>query len=250
MISRRSLLSGLGAAVATAGTGTVHALSTRSNARSATRKPVIALESFYLLNADRAPHLDAYVTESLLPRMKEAYLGPSLYLHAIVAPRTPQALLMVGFASFEEMIEVRGKVASDVRIQQARARLDSAQILDEVQSEVLIAVEESTQFASSKLIQNGILELRSYHAPGWNQAALQRLDSAFSRSGIHPVVSASTGEHMPRFTYLVPFASLAAREQAWARLEGDAEWIDLQRESAPSVTGKSIYTLASYSRLG
>ena len=55
---------------------------------------------------------------------------------------------------------------------------------------------------------------------------------------------------MPRFTYLVPFASLAAREEAWTRLEADAEWINMQRESAATVTGKSIHKLAAYSQLG
>jgi len=60
---------------------------------------------------------------------------------------------------------------------------------------------------------------------------------------------------MLRFTYLIPFENLAARQQAWSRLDGDSEWIDMQRESvarhgcAAKVTAKSIYKLAPYSRL-
>jgi hypothetical protein len=70
-------------------------------------------------------------------------------------------------------------------------------------------------------------------------------------------VNAATaaGEHLPRFTYLIPFEDLAARHEAWSRIDADPEWIDMQRESvarhgsAAQVTGKSIYKLAPYSQL-
>ena len=67
--------------------------------------------------------------------------------------------------------------------------------------------------------------------------------------------SAAAGEHLPRFTYLIPFASLAARQEAWASFDADPDWIGLQRESAgrfgseAKVTSASIYSLASYSPL-
>jgi hypothetical protein len=157
------------------------------------------------------------------------------------------------FSSFDEMLEIRASLASTPGIRQARAELESARILEEVRSQVLLVNEESLHFpADLKSLQTGVLEIRSYDAPAWHDGVPMRVITVLRRAGVHPIVNAATaaGEHMSRFTYVVPFASLAAREKAWTTLEEDAEWIDMQRESAATVTGKSIYKLAPYSRLG
>ena len=72
------------------------------------------------------------------------------------------------------------------------------------------------------------------------------MSAAFRRAGIDPILTASAaGEHLPRFTYLVPFENLAVRQEAWARLDADSEWSSLEAK----VTGASIYKLAPYSPL-
>jgi len=185
--------------------------------------------------------------------MNEIREGPRLYLDAIVAPYTPQAALLAVFSSFDEMLEVRASLTSSPGIRQARAELESARILEEVRSQVLVVSEESLRFPEDlKSLQTGVFEMRSYDAPAWQDGVPTRVTAVLRRAGIHPIVNAATaaGEHMPRFTYVIPFASLAAREEAWTRLEADAEWINMQRESVATVTGKSIYKLAPYSQLG
>jgi len=162
-------------------------------------------------------------------------------------------MVLAMFSNFHEMLEVRASLASSPKIRQARAELESARILEEVRSQVLVVREESLHFpADLNSFQAGIFEVRSYDAPAWQDGVPTRVLAVLRRAGIHPIVNAASaaGEHMPRFTYVVPFASLAAREQAWTRLEADADWIDMQRESAAIVTGKSIYKLAPYSPLG
>jgi len=256
MISRREVLSWLGVS---AGACAVSAgnplLADPVKGRSARGTRVLNLESFSLTKVEHSARLDAYLRETLLPRMEELHEGPRLILDAIVAPHTPQALLLAEFSSFDEMLEIRARLASSPSIREARAELESARILDEVRSQVLVAGEESLRLRSSadlKSFETGVFEVRSYDAPAWHEGVPARLAAVLRRAGIHPMVNAATavGEHMPRFTYVVPFASLAARELAWTTLEADAEWVDLQRESAASVTGKSIYKLAPYSRLG
>jgi len=160
---------------------------------------------------------------------------------------------MAVFSSFDEMLEIRARLASSPGIRQARAELESARVLEEVRSQVLVVSQESLRFpADLKSFQMGIFEVRSYDAPAWHGGEPAGVAAVLRRAGIHPIVNAATaaGEHMPRFTYVIPFASLAAREQAWTRLDADPEWIDMQRASAITVTGKSIYKLAPYSRLG
>jgi hypothetical protein len=54
---------------------------------------------------------------------------------------------------------------------------------------------------------------------------------------------------------VLPFESLAARQQAWDRLDGDAQWMEMQRESitrfgsSARTTAKAIYKLAPWSPL-
>jgi len=50
---------------------------------------------------------------------------------------------------------------------------------------------------------------------------------------------------VPRFTFLVAFESLAVRQKAWASLEADSEWSNLEAK----VASASIYKLAPYSPL-
>jgi len=250
MISRRAVLSWLGVS---AGACAVTAGSPLSAAAAAQGARIVNLESFCVANRRHESRIDAYLAETLLPRMQELHQGPRLCLNAIVAPHTPQTMVLTSFSSFDEMLKVRAGLGSSPAIRQARAELESAHILEEVRSQVLVASEESLRFpADLKSFQTGIFEVRSYDAPAWHNGVPPRVIAILRRAGIHPIVNAATaaGEHMPRFTYVVPFASLAAREEAWTRLEADAEWIEMQRESAATVTGKSIYKLAPYSRLG
>lgn len=204
------------------------------------------------------PRLHAYLGGSLLPFLKQIHDGPGICLEAIVAPHTPQALLVTAFSSFNQMLDIRGRIASDPGIRLARADLESMRALDQVQSQVLTAPRESVRFpANSNRPATGVFEVRSYYAPEWHDRPPARVSAILSRAGIHPILdgSAAASEHLPQFTYLIPFASLAAREEAWARLDADPEWIGMQREStarhgsAVKVTGKSIFKLAPYSRL-
>jgi len=182
-----------------------------------------------------------------------------MLLEAIVAPHTPQVLFLAAFASFDEMIETRRKLVAQPGLQRAHAGWESAETdpVEPAQSQILLAAPDSLAFhARPTRREGGIFELRSYRAPAWHDRAPAAVGAAFRRSGIHPIMHASTAaEHLSRFTYLVPFSSLIARQDAWTKLDRDPDWIGLQRESRTrfgseaKVTGASIYTLAPYSPL-
>ena len=255
MISRRVLLSWLGASAGASAVAAGRPLCAVTGARSANDTRVVNLESFCIAhgNQNHGTLVHAYLADALLPRMGELHMGPRLCMDAIVAPQTPQAALLAVFSSFDEMLEVRARLASSPRVRKARAELESARVLADVRSHVLVASRESLRFpADLKSFQTGVVEVRSYDAPAWHDGEPARVITVLGRAGIHPIVNAATaaGEHIPRFTYVIPFASLAAREQAWTTLEADPEWIGMQQESAVTVTGKSIYKLAPYSALG
>ena len=254
MISRRSALSWLG--MSAAGAGAVNAFPAFAKTKPATGMRVISLESFCVTDAGQVTHLRSYIADALLPCMDQLCDSPKMCFEAVVAPHTPQTLLLAAYSSFNEMLEVRTRISSDRRVRHAWSGIESAHVLDDVRSHVLIVNEESVRFPTeSAVVKSGLFEVRTWHAPAWREGPPPEVSSVLNRSGIHPIVAGATaaGEHLPRFTYLVPFDSLAARQQSWARLDADAQWREMQRESISScgsgvrTTAKAIYQLAPYS---
>ena len=254
-MNRRSWLSALGVSAA----GSLAGFSAVTDSQAGQRTWVLSLESFRVSHAEQMPRIHSYLGQTLLPLLDQVHRGPKMFLEAIVAPHTPQVLFVSALASFDEMIETRRKVAAHPGIQRACADLDSGDAaLEQAQSQILMATEDSLEFHPRPTRrETGVFELRSYRAPAWRDRPPAAVSAAFRRSGIHPIVNASSaaGEHLPRFTYLIPFTSLAVRHEAWTRLDADPDWIGLQRESSArfgsqaKVASASIYSLAPYSPL-
>lgn len=258
MISRRSALYWLGVAGGAGALNTFPAFAKEMRPGNGTR--VIACESFCVADAGQALHLRSYIGDTLLPRMDQLCNTPRMCLEAIVAPHTPQTLLLTEYSSFNEMLEVRAHIASDPRVRRSWAEIESGQVLDDVRSHVLIVgtEKESVRFpAESAFAKQGLFEVRTWHAPAWRGGQAPEVSSILRRNGIHPIVAGATvaGEHLPRFTYVIPFDNLAARQETWARLESDAQWMEMQRTSIARfgsevrTTAKAIYKLAPYSLL-
>ena len=255
-MNRRSLLSWLGVSAA----GTVAGLSAIKESQPNKHTWVLCLESFRVRQAYQMPRLHSYLGGDLLSFFGQIHQGPKMFLEAIVAPHTPQALFLAGFRSFDEMIETRRQLGAHRGIQRARADLESGEVpvVEQARSQILITTPDSLRFNTRPTPrETSVFELRSYRAPAWRDRPPTTVNAAFRRAGIHPILNASTapGEHLPGFTYLIPFPSLAVREEAWARLDLDQEWISLQRESIgkygseAKVSSVSIYNLATYSPL-
>lgn len=259
MISRRSVLYWLGVSTGAAGAGALKSFSAFAKTkRTENGSRVIALESFCATDAGQEQHLRCYIADTLLPAMDQLGSAPRMCLEAIVAAHTPQTLLLTVHSSFNEMLEVRTAVASDPRVRSAWAGMESAQVLDDVRSHVLMVGEEAAQLpARSKFLESTLFEVRTWHAPAWRGDVAPEVRSVLRRNGIDPIVAGATvaGEHLPRFTYVVPFDDMAARRQAWDRLDGDARWMEMQRDavtrfgSGARTTAKAIYKLAPYSPL-
>jgi len=244
---RRSLLSWLGASAA----GALNFYPRAAAAHPQNVTGVVSLESFRVVNADQVPRVHDYIGGTLLPFVSRIHAGPRMSLEAIVAPYTPEVLLLAVFSSFDEMLDIQSRMAAYPGIRQARADLESQYAIHQVQSQVLTAAPQSLRFpVDFDRLAAGVFEIRTYHAPGWHDGPPARFSEVLNRTGIHPIVNGSTpaGEHLPQFTFLLPFESLAAREEAWSRFDRESEWIEVQQKSAAKVTGKSIYKLAPYSR--
>src|SRR5579864_5463300 len=98
MISRRSALYWLG--VSAGGAGALNTFSAfAKNTRPENGTRVIAFESFSVIDAGQVEHLRSYIGDTLLPCMDHLRNTPSMCLEAIVAPHTPQTLLLTMYSS-------------------------------------------------------------------------------------------------------------------------------------------------------
>ena len=236
-MNRRTLLSALGISAASS----FVSLSAINNLGRTKQTWVVSLESFRASHADQMPLLHSYLGGTFLPYLTQIHHGPKMFLDAIVAPHTPQALVLTVFPSFAEMIKVRSKIATHPDIHRAYTDRECGE------AQILIASADSIRFQVAPAChRDGIFELRAYRAPAWRDRPPAAANAAFRRAGIRPILTASAaGEHVPRFTFLVGFESLAVRQEAWGSLEADSEWNDLEAK----VTSASIYKLAPYSPL-
>src|SRR5215470_785255 len=186
MISRRVLLSWLGVSAGASAVAAGRPLSAVTGARSNDIR-VVNLESFCIAHGNHETRIHTYLADTLLPRMGELHNGPRLCMDAIVAPHTPQAALLAVFSSFDEMLDIRARLASSPRVRQARAELESARVLADVRAQILVASRESLRFpAALKSFQTGVFEVRSYNAPGWHDGEPTRVTAVLGRAGIHP----------------------------------------------------------------
>ena len=252
-MNRRGMLSWVGVSAA----GALRPISSAMGFERKEGRQIVALESFCAKDVDHLPRLHSYLSQTLQPAMERIHNVPSLYMEAIIAPQAPQVLAFTNYQSFEEMFAVGGRISSRPEVRQARALLESTHALEGVQSQVLVASEGLRVAADAARLRNGIFELCSYYAPAWHDGTSARVTEVFNRAGICPIANAlfAPGEHLSRFTFLIPFESLGASIDAWTKLDADAEWGALQRESSVrygsgvKLTAKAIYKLTPYSRL-
>src|SRR5215472_10326136 len=102
MISRRVLLSWLGASAGACAAGAGRPLAAVTGAQPASGIRVVNLESFCIARGNHDARVHEYLVDTLLPSMNEIHAGHRLCLDAIVAPYTPQAALLAVFSSFDE----------------------------------------------------------------------------------------------------------------------------------------------------
>lgn len=224
------------------------------------------LDQYKMRSGTQPVRLHEFIGQTLLPTLNKIHAGPKIILNAEASPHLPQAALIVGYSSLEELGDVRGKIYADEGILKKWESLEAAgPVFDTLDTSVLEAAPYSPEIAASAAGPTGsaprVFELRIYHAPSGRQ--LEGLHERFSgaeiaifhRSGIHPVLYASTlfGPDQPNLVYLIPFADLGAREKAWNAFGADEEWQKVRKQSLdkygpiPDVIQMSLWRATAYS---
>lgn len=162
---------------------------------------------------------------------------------AVMAPDVQTTLVISGYSGFDDMTAAVASVQADSAFQKAHEELESGTEppFDSAQRVLLQAAPFSTEIVplAEKPKDQRYFEIRVYHSPTERQLRLlhERFAAAeiqiFHRSGIHPILYGNTlaGPNMANLSYVTPFASLAARETAWAAFQADPEWLKVRQES-------------------
>jgi NIPSNAP len=222
-----------------------------------------ALEQFKMRSGTQPARLHEFFSQSMLPALNKIHSGPKIFLNAEISSHMPQAALIAGYSSLEELGDVRAKMNSDEAILKKWTSLEAgAPIFDTLDSSILEAAAFSPEINPSAAgAAARVFEMRVYHTPSARQ--LQGLHERFSqaeigifhRVGIQPVLYASTivGPDQPNLVYLIPFADLGAREKAWNAFGADQEWQKVRKESLdkygpiPDVIQMSLWRATAYS---
>ncbi len=219
-----------------------------------------SLERYQLRQGTQAARVHEWLGKAVIPAMTKFNPGPIIVLEAVIAPHTPEVVMIAGFQNFDDIQTTHTKVHADADVKAAYKKFEAGPEppFDSLTTAVLQATAYSPEVAIQKHDKPRYFEIRQYHSPTWSQlAALHERFAGpeikvFHKAGIFPILYTSTyiGDNMPNLTYLIPFDS---REKAWDAFAVDPDWIKARKESIDRsgqitiVNQISIYRATPYS---
>jgi hypothetical protein len=239
------------------------ALAVAARAADEKKTRYYAFDRYRLQQGTQTARVHEWLSNAIIPRMSKLNAGPIIVLEAVIAPHTPEVVMITGFQKFDDIQTVQTKLGADPDLQAAYKKFEtgSEPPFESLATAVLEATAYSPEVAIEKHPKPRYFEIRQYHSPTWSQlrALHERFAGpeikVFHKVGIFPILYTSTliGDNMPNLTYLIPFDSLAAREKAWDAFAVDPDWIKARKESIDRsgqitiVNQISIYRATAYS---
>jgi hypothetical protein len=202
---------------------------------------VYRLDYFAYRQGDQATRLHRFLS-SQMPLFTKHRRVCGVFT-AVMAPHAQTTLVLSGFSNFDGMAAAEDKIEADAGYQKAHEELErgAEPPFDSLQRVFLAATDFSPEIAppAEKPRSPRYFEMRVYHSPTDRQLGFLHERFAgpeiriFHRSGVNPILYADTlsGPDMPNLTYIIPFATLADREKAWAAFSADPEWVKVRDES-------------------
>lgn len=219
-------------------------------------------DRYQLQQGTQAARVHEWLRDGIVPKISRL-TGPVIVLDAVIAPHTPEIVMITGVQNFEDIRSINAKLDADSDLQAAfrKAEAGPEPLFQSLSVNVLEAAAYSPEVPIQKHDKPRYFELRQYHSPTWSQlrALHERFAGpeikVFHEVGIFPILYTSTyiGDNMPNLTYLIPFDSLAAREKAWDAFAVHPEWIKARKDSIDRygqitiVNQISIYRATAYS---
>lgn len=213
-------------------------------AQSATRQ-YIELRRYHLLPGAKERAFTAFVGEATIPAMNRAGVSRVGAFTMVYGENAPSLLLVLAHQTLETVVSLRDRLANDTTYARAGAAILDAPMSDpgfvRVESTLLRAFDAMPTIepsAGPAAATPRIFELRTYESHS-DRAALNKLKMfnagevpIFRRAGLTPVFFGETlvGANMPSLIYMLTFADISARDNAWTAFGKDPEWKSLSAD--------------------
>lgn len=242
MMDRRLFLlkSASGAAVASAAMSGLDA--TSSSAEAAALPYLIEWVTFRLQSGAQVSNALRWLEKRAMPLWQKHKFGPVGVFTVDVGAHIPAVHFIRIYLSLADRQAVWGDLSADPDWGAAVADLEKdGPAFFREDSMLLVATPFSPPIkpAAAGDPTRKVFELRIYETPTWKQLGFLHDRFAggeidiFHKSGIHPILYGDTltGPNQPNMVYLIPFESLAQREQAWQAFRDNPDWVKLRNES-------------------
>jgi len=256
MERRNFLAASAAAALATPGAPTVEASeSSAAEGPSGAAPLLMELRKYRLRNGPMAARFSAYAKDALVPALARLGIGPVGAWTVSLGSDSPTLHLLVPHKDAPSLVTLDARLAADAEYGKAAAsflalppsdppfeRCDSS-LIGAVATKPGIEKPAGEAAGSSRLF-----ELRTYRSPS-EPAGKKKVEmfeaggelDIFKRLGFHVVFFGRdlVGPGLPRLTYMLAFADVAAREKAWVAFRDDPAWVKLrdQPQNADIVSG-------------
>ena len=213
------------------------------------------LRRYRLRNGPPASRFSAYAKDALVPALGRLGIAPVGAWTVLFGSDSPTLHLLVPHRDAQSLLTLDARLAADGEYGKAAASflgLPPTDLpFDRCDSSLVAAVatkpgiEKPTGEAASA---SRVYELRTYRSPSEpaGKKKVEMFESGgeldiFKRLGFHVVFFGRdlVGPGLPRLTYMLAFADVAAREKAWAAFRDEPAWVKLrdQPQYADIVSG-------------
>jgi len=199
--------------------------------------------------------LSDFLGNSLIPAYNRAGVKPVGLLQVSVGPDSPSFLMMVPYPTMAAIQGTLDKLASDPVWAKELAAFDEKWDLAYERREAWLLqtfkafpdlVVPKVEQGKSNLFELRMYESRNHlgHVKKVSMFEGGEID-IFRRVGVNPVFFGSTvfGMRIPNLVYMIYFASMEARTEAWAKFGQDPEWKKIS--NAPGMSGRELVSSIS-----
>jgi hypothetical protein len=247
-MERRAFLAATTAATLSSAEALAGSQSGAGATRAAPAPLLLELRRYRLRSGSMTARFSAYAKDALVPALARAGIGPVGAWTISFGSGSPTLHLLVPHRDAESLLSLETRLAADADYLRAAASFLALPPADppyERCDTSLVAtvptqpgIEKATGEAAAA---SRVYELRVYRSPS-EPAGRRKVEmfeaggelAIFRRLGLQVVFFGRdvVGPDLPRLSYMLVFADVAARERAWAAFREDPAWVKLRDQPA------------------
>ncbi len=201
------------------------------------------LTYYYMRNGTQVPRTNEYLRDTWLPAAKRAEAGPIGIFNAVIAERSPFALVLASYPSLAAMEAAEQRMAADQEFQKGWDAYNNIADPEYVRMESSL-LRAFDGFPAIEVPANDgkrparIFEMRTYESVNEkaSRRKIQMFESGeiaiFRKVGMIPILfgQGMVGTNLPKITYMLSYDDLETHDRQWRAFGSDPEWQKLRSQ--------------------